>query len=160
MIPAFDARGNLPPGIHFAGWPEFAARFGQTARRRFLLTGLKAALRALQTAGCPLVYVDGSFVTNKPAPGDFDACWSVEGVQPERLDSVLLDFSEGRAAQKAAFGGELFPAQLPEGVSGRTFLTFFQTDRETGLAKGIVALPLDTMDLDRVDLEEQDLEAE
>jgi len=28
MIPAFDVDRSLPPGIHQATWPEFAARFG------------------------------------------------------------------------------------------------------------------------------------
>lgn len=152
MIPPFDRRGTLPPGIHEASWPEFAERFGGTARRRLLLAGLKLALRNLQEAGCPLVYVDGSFVTAKPEPGDFDACWGIEGVVPELLDPVLLDFSDGRAAQKAKFRGELFPAELPEGLSGRTFLEFFQTDKETGLSKGIVALDPDMVDLDAADL--------
>lgn len=90
-----------------------------------------------------MVYIDGSFVTAKDTPGDFDACWNVEGVAPERLDPIFLDFSDGRAAQKRRFGGELFPAQLPEGITGRTFLAFFQTDRRTGRGKGIVAIRLE-----------------
>jgi hypothetical protein len=68
-------------------------------------------------------------------------------VTPELLDPVLLDFSDGRAAQKARYGGELFPAELPEKDSGRTFLEFFQTDRETGKPKGIIVLDLETLDL-------------
>jgi len=69
-------------------------------------------------------------------------CWDITNVDPEHLDPVLLDFSIRRAAQKAKFGGEFFPAQLPEGISGRTFLDFFQVDKETGARKGIVALDL------------------
>ncbi len=99
-------------------------------------------MRALRDAGCRLTYVDGSFVTAKKEPGDFHACWSMAGVNPDLLDPVLLDFSNRRAAQKATYGGELFPADLPEGASGRTFLEFFQTDRDTGAAKGIVSLDL------------------
>lgn len=145
MLPPFDARGNLPAGIHAADWSEFVARFGFSARRQVLLLGLQAALTALQRAGCTLAYVDGSFVTAKKEPGDFDACWSIAGVDPTLLDPVLLDFSNGRAAQKARFGGELFPAELPEGASGRTFLEFFQTNRDTGAAKGIVALDVQAL---------------
>lgn len=142
MIPPFDATGKLPAGIHAVGWPEFAAHFGFSDRRRRLLGGLEAALRSLSDAGCTLAYVDGSFVTAKKEPGDFDACWGVAGVDPDRLDPVLLDFSDGRAAQKVRYGGELFPAELPEGLSGRTFLEFFQADRDTGAAKGIVSIAL------------------
>jgi len=33
---------------------------------------------------------------------------------------------------------------LPEGISGLTFLDFFQTDEETGARKGIVGIRLET----------------
>lgn len=111
--------------MHAASWTEFVDRFGDTPRRKWLLEGLKAAVDAL-----------------KRAPGDFDGCWDVTGVNPNLLDPVLLDFANGRAAQKAKFRGELFPAQLREGMSGRTFLEFFQTDKATGRPKGIVVLDL------------------
>jgi hypothetical protein len=142
MIPAFRPNGNLPAGIYTATWEEFVARYGFTTRRQALLVGLLAVLQALRDAGCEVVYVDGSFVIHKPEPGDFDACWDLTGVDPARLDPVLLDFSNGRTAQKSKYLGELFPAQLPEGASGRTFLDFFQTDRQTGQRKGIVRLEL------------------
>jgi hypothetical protein len=88
------------------------------------------------------VYIDGSFVSSKDFPGDFDGCWDVTGVDVTKLDPVLLDFENSRAAQKARFLGELFPAQLSEGLSGRTFLEFFQIDRNTGTQKGIVVIDL------------------
>jgi len=47
-----------------------------------------------------------------------------------------------RRAQKAKYEGEFFPAPLPEGSSGKLLLEFFQTDKETGRAKGIVAIDL------------------
>jgi hypothetical protein len=147
MLPEFDRRGNLPAGIYVTEWQVFCRRFSDTPRRAFLLAGLRQALFSLATAGCRLAYIDGSFVTAKPDPGDYDACWSVEGVDEDRLDPVFLTFDNGRAAQKARFGGELFPAELPEGISGRTFLDFFQTDKETGARKGIVAIALDLEEL-------------
>jgi len=59
------------------------------------------------------------------------------------LDPILLDFSNGRAAQKAKYLGELFPAETPEGSTGRTFLEFFQIDKQTGRPKGIVGINLE-----------------
>lgn len=141
-IPQVESDGNLPPGIHWAEWHEFAVRFGLTPYRQRILQGLHAALRSLKAAGCTTVYVDGSFVTAKDFPGDFDGCWDITGVDPSGLDPVFLDFSNHRAAQKARFLGEFFPAQLPEGISGRTFLEFFQINRDTGAPKGIVAIDL------------------
>jgi hypothetical protein len=143
LIPDFAANGDLPPGIHQSNWRELYERFGYSEYRKTLLQGLAAALEALSAANCTLVYIDGSFVTKKLEPGDYDLCWSVDGVVPDRLDPVLLDFSPaGRRAMKAKYRGDLFPAEVPEGASGRAFLDFFQTDKTTGELKGIVLLDL------------------
>ena len=147
MLPEFNRDGRLPAGIHWASWQEIQSRFGFSPRRQHLLTGLRVALGALHRAGCSTVYIDGSFVTVKHEPGDYDACWDIDGVNVEALDPVFLDFSRGRGAQKRKYLGELFPAQMPEGASGRVFLEFFQTDKETGRSKGIVALNLQEAEL-------------
>ncbi|HTA42580.1 MAG TPA: hypothetical protein VK789_09045 [Bryobacteraceae bacterium] len=123
------------------------SRFGFNRRRQALLNGLHRALLTLKISGCTAVYLDGSFVTAKSLPGDYDACWDIEGVDVTRLDPIFLDFSRGRAAQKRRFLGEFFPAQMPEGVSGRVFLEFFQIDKDTGRPKGIVALNLAEVEL-------------
>jgi hypothetical protein len=143
VIPQFDHKsGNLPPGIHEATWEELLTRYETTPRRLQLLSGLREALDALCVAGFPRVYVDGSFVTAKRDPADFDACWEVEGVDGAKLDPVLLDFSNGQAAQKARFGGELFIAQTAADPLGTSFTDLFQRDKLTGEPKGIVAIDL------------------
>ena len=141
MVP-FDSTGNLPAGVHWTDWTDLSNHFGRTPHRQRLLSGLKEALEVLRAAGCETVYLDGSFVTSKDRPRDFDACWEIFGVDVQRLDPVLLDFANGRAAQKARFGGELFPVQTPNGPSGKTFFEFFQIDKQTGDPKGIIALDL------------------
>lgn len=86
---------------------------GTTPHRLSLIAGLKAAMEQLQDAGCQIVYVDGSFVTHKIVPGDFDACWEVNEVDMDKLKKIapaLLDFSDKRKAQKAQYSGEFFPA--------------------------------------------------
>ena len=125
-----------------ASWIEIEIRFGGTPPREVLLRGLRRALGALAAAGCRIAYVDGSFVTDQVEPRDFDACWEAAGVDPDRLDPVLLDFSGRRRAQKERFGGELFPADLAADAAGTRFLDYFQRDRETGEPKGIVAVDL------------------
>ena len=45
-------------------------------------------------------------------------------------------------AQKRRFLGEFFPAQLPEGATGRQFVEFFQVNKLTGEPKGVVAIRL------------------
>lgn len=142
MIPPFEPSGDLPPGIHWADWQEFCERFGTTRHRQRLLTGLKAALDALHQASCRTAYIDGSFVTAKEVPGDFDACWDIAGVDPTLLDPILLTFDPGRATQKAKYLGELFPSSFVADSKGSTFIEFFRINKDTGLRKGIVALDL------------------
>ena len=114
MLPEFNRDGRLPAGIHWATWQEIQSRFGFSSRRQQLLGGLGLALAALNRAGCSRVYIDGSFVTIKREPGDYDACWDVDGVNVEALDSVFLDFSKGRAAQKRKYFGESSPPRCPK----------------------------------------------
>ena len=81
-------------------------------------------------------------MTSKEYPNDFDGCWDEVGVDPLALDPALLDFGNGRVAQKAKYYGEFLPASVVEVASGLSFLDFFQTT-ETGERKGIVALDLE-----------------
>lgn len=143
MLPPLNASGTLPPGVHWADWDDVQHRFGSTEHRRRLLAGLRAALAALKIAGCRALYLDGSFVTSKATPNDYDACWDVAGVDPKQLDPVLLTFDPGRMLQKAKYGGELFPASWAANQAGQPFLNFFQVDKLTGDPKGIVAINLD-----------------
>jgi hypothetical protein len=144
-IPPFSDSGNLPEGVHEASWDEIVERFETNQRRRELLQGLRQALDSLRTAGCRRAYLDGSFVTAKEEPIDFDACWETAGVDSDLLDHVLLTFSNRRAAQKERFGGELFPAEAVADPDGTRFLDYFQRDKLTGEPKGIVALDLEDM---------------
>jgi hypothetical protein len=141
VIPPFDSvTGRLPPGEHEALWDEVVERFGWNERRRRLIDGLADAVAVLAEAGCRRLWLNGSFVTSKDEPGDFDACWDQIGANLDTLDPVLFDLSDGRRMQKDRFGGELFP-NVTEGGSGLVFADFFQNDRETG-RKGIVVIDL------------------
>jgi hypothetical protein len=141
VLPPFDPdTGRLPVGVHEATWDEVVDRFGWNPRRRQLLDGFADAVDALTEVGCRRVWLNGSFVTAKEEPADFDACWDSEGVDVDALDPVLLDLSNGRAAQKARFGGELFP-NVVEATSGLSFSDFFQNERDTS-RKGIVVISI------------------
>jgi hypothetical protein len=102
-------------------------------------------LFSLKSAGCRKVHIDGSFVTDKELPNDFDGCWERAGMSLANLqqhDPVLLDFTDGRRAQKLKYGGEMFPADATEGITGTTFIAFFSRDKNTANAKGIVEIDL------------------
>lgn len=109
-----------------------------TPWRKQLLDGFRRACVALAAAGCGQVWLDGSFVTTKDVPGDFDGCWDPVGVDSALLDPVLLTFDNKRAAQKVKYLGELFPAVSPAVVGGPVFVDFFQIDKASGDPKGIL----------------------
>lgn len=138
VIPPHNPDGLLPHGVHTAGWDELEQRFATTPWRSQLLAGFRRACVALAAAGCGQVWLDGSFVTTKDVPGDFDGCWDPAGVRARLLDPVLLTFDNRRAAQKAKYLGELFPATHMAAAGGPAFVDFFQVDKVTGDPKGIV----------------------
>ncbi len=131
----------LPPGLHWATLAEVETVFAQNPHRRKLFSGLLRAAMALKAARCKYLFLDGSYVSSKPKPSDFDGCWSPDDVDPSLLDPVLLDFSNSRLNQKTKFLGELFPLNA-QAAPGQIFLDFFQVEKHTGGQKGIVAIDL------------------
>ena len=76
MMLQFDPNtGYLPPGVHAAEWSDVQVRFAENSHRARLLGGLLAACRNLVAAGCGELLLDGSFVTEKPVPRDYDGAW-------------------------------------------------------------------------------------
>jgi hypothetical protein len=143
MIPPFDEQGNLPSGVYLVDWQEVQEMLGFSERRVWLLEKLYGALTNLKGAGCQMTYLDGSFASDKETPGDIDVCYDPSGVVGARLDPVFLDFSNFRAVQKAKYGCEFFPSSATASLNPRlTYLEFFQLDKHSGEAKGIIALDL------------------
>ena len=146
-IPAYDERGNLPPGIHQATWADVASHFGSGPAREALLAGLRRALDVLAAAGCRRVWLDGSFVTDVEAregrpPRDVDVCWDLAGVDVARLSSLAPELHPLRGeptARRQRFGGDYVPVAEPV-VLGQ--VEAFQFDRD-GEPKGIVLLVLE-----------------
>ena len=136
----------LVPGVHTMSLSDFKSEFAYNDVRREQFDGLVRALRSLKAAGCENVYIDGSYVTKKPVPGDFDACWDRNTVSRNLLDPVLLDFSYPRAAQKRKYLGELFISDFPADPTSN-FFEFFQKVKDSNEAKGIVGLNLLSEDL-------------
>jgi hypothetical protein len=147
VIPAFDpATGALPPGDHRATLEEIGSRFGFTPRRRWLLKGLQAAVKAFWLAGIEDIFIDGSFCTEKPDPGDVDGYW----VEPDddvydRIDPYWIDFEMILVPQVgkwkwrmwADHGVEFFihPAMQARPAVG--FPEFFRQDRD-GVPRGVI----------------------
>ena len=143
MIPEFNEVGNLPIGVHFCYWDEFKERFGYTAKRSRLIEGLEEVMLHLKAAGCRNFFVNGSFVTSEPKPKDFDCCWD----RDDDIDynyliknaPLILNYYNS-AAQKAKYGGEIYPSDEPVNESTIS-IEFFQQDRRYR-KKGIIGINL------------------
>lgn len=133
----------LPPGIHAATLTEIEKAFAYNPWRRTLFSGLTEGAVNLAGAGCKKILLDGSYVSAKTLPGDYDACWEPQGVDFGKLDPVFSDFKNKRANQKAKFKGEFFPSSMIATDVGRAFVEFFQVDRFTGKRKGILSISID-----------------
>ena len=140
MLPPFNERGDLPPGVHRADWSEVETRFGTGFARPPLLRTLKH-LHALaaKTGHVERFLVFGSFVTDKDAPGDVDVVLVMAA--EFRLEEAPRESRTvfAHADADARFGASVFWVRrgiLPESEMA-AFVEFWQTRRD-GLRRGIV----------------------
>lgn len=111
-----------------------------------LARGPLRAVTNLRDAGAVNLWLDGSFVTDKRNPNDFDGVWDPSRIDLRRVDSVLVDLADlrcGRLKQKAKYHGELLVSAI-ESRTGLPFEQFFQQTPD-GDIKGIVLLDLRTL---------------
>lgn len=144
MIPNFQPNGTLPLGIHWSTIEEIRDKLCFSKKRFFLFSGLERAILSLKNAGCQTIYLDGSFSTSKENPGDIDVCWELVNVDLDVLliiEPVFFDFSFKREAQKSKFGCEFFPSNSIAAPPNKTYLDFFQQDKD-GNPKGIIGLKI------------------
>lgn len=132
--------GLLPPGVYDATLEEVRVRYAINPRRIALFKGMESGIENLFLSGSPLIYLDGSYITTKPRPDDYEICWDPRFVDPKNLDPIFLDFLEERNRQKQKYGGEYFPSTMVEIGSGKAFADYFQKDKHSGAIKGIVRI--------------------
>ena len=140
MIPEFNAYGELPEGTHDATLDEIEARYAITAHRETLFECFSDWVDHMRSAGCHTFHLDGSYITNKDHPDDYDALWDTRGVDTSLIHPCLLAYPKDRDAIKDRFGGDIFPDHaIPEG-SISFYLDRFQreTREDVPRRKGII----------------------
>ena len=141
-LPASLPTGYLPPGIHRATLEEIVARFGAaTPRRQTLATRLQTLLTLARATGrLRRAFVWGSFVTEKPFPGDLDVFLLMQigfdqeftTLPPEQRDL----FDHGRA--RLLFEADVFWATEAIGEEELvSWLSVYQLSRDL-VERGIV----------------------
>lgn len=73
-LPDFNDNGDLPTGIHQATLEEIIERFGRWSPQRLIMAQRLERIYSLavETGHLDRFIIFGSFVTNKPDPGDVD----------------------------------------------------------------------------------------
>ena len=141
----FNSNGILKRGIHTITWEEFTRQFGYNEHRQKLLRGLLRGIRLLQRVGCHSIYIGGSYVTTKEFPSDVDVVWESSDMSFERVrrvSPIFFEMTPGSPDQKARFMSEFYPSEGKEGISGLTFLEFFQRDWKEGRRRGIIKIDI------------------
>jgi hypothetical protein len=141
VLPALDEKGDLPPGVHAAGWTEIEQRFGtgNDARVRAFATLKRLHTLASRTGALRNFYVFGSFVSAVPVPRDVDvvlimsARFKVEDCPPESRSL----FSHAQA--EARYGASIFwvRGEVVTDLAMQEFLGVWQTKRD-GTLRGIL----------------------
>jgi len=144
LIPNFLPNGFLPEGIHEATFAEVQQKLGFSRKREQLLNKMKYLIEICQLMGCDVIYLDGSFVSAKIAPNDYDACWDCTKNKKQVMSKVCESYLNADSeTQKDFFGGEIYPAfakaPLNEDIS---ILTYFQRVQFCNEHKGIIKIRL------------------
>jgi hypothetical protein len=144
VLPALTLAGDLPPGVHRAGWPEFQNRFGVSSPRRVWLLGrLRLLLDLAATSGkLQKVFIWGSFVTAKLSPKDVDILLILDqDFEVERVSAAAqVVFDSVRA--KLLFEADVFWSRSSIGNEILDlWLDTYQTSRNFQ-RRGIVELEL------------------
>ena len=147
-LPEFRPDGWLLEGHHAASWEEIAARFGGEpgSRRAAILSSLLAwrdEARANGLAG--LVVLNGSFISDKDAPGDFDLFFLYDEAAEARIeaDFEARALTQYQSCRAMGFLGDVFalPASLGRISPLLGGTDMYDTDRR-GKQKGVVEVIL------------------
>jgi hypothetical protein len=137
VLPNFDENGYLPPGIYVARMAEIKRRLAYNKCRLRLFAGLMRLAKHLKSVGCNTLYLNGSFITDKAEPGDYDSVWEYEGVS-NTIDPLLRNGWDLKEI-KRKYLGDVF-CRMPE-IMGKDHVEFFQMDRDR-VPKGIIRIDL------------------
>jgi hypothetical protein len=148
-IPEFDEEtGYLPAGDHCASLDELEKRYCWNYRRREIFTGLKRVIEQLEANGVKIIWIDGSFVTDRARPRDVDVIY----IPPPGNDPAgwgLLSPPRRRDLKKI-WRVDLWKYPSPQPVPGKPFQRqtikeYFSTD-EDDVPKGFIQLTKEVED--------------
>jgi hypothetical protein len=141
-IPPLQEDGLLPPGLYVADMNEIEERFGKsTPRRSELFARLHTFVELARHCGALRMFINGSFVTAKPEPGDVDVViWLSENYYEllKRADKEAIRLEEMFDTREPAEAFSVF-----EELDWNEWIDFFSLVREyPNKRKGLVEVKL------------------
>lgn len=140
--------GLLPEGEHPLDWKSIVSLFGTSPRRQGLLQKLHELCLILKRAGVETVWLDGSFVTSKPTPNDFDMSFDLSDAAFARLPDYPFKVKNAATRLRSHFCGDIKVEPMADGYRYHKDLWPYVKDHEHngkaifGLKKGIVVIAL------------------
>jgi hypothetical protein len=141
-LPAFNAEGDLPPGVYRAVLSEVLERFGHGSVQRRVVSDRLTRVYQLVAATGQLArfIVFGSFVTAKDEPNDVDIVLLME----ETFDLASVTGEAALVFQHmeadAHFGASVFWTRRSGAIGGeQAMIEYWQVRREGG-HRGIVEI--------------------
>jgi len=99
--------GLLPVGEHELKWKEICDLFGTTTHRNNLLELLHKVCTILKDAGVSRIWLNGSFVTSKERPGDYDLSYEIDEEIFNNLPENPFKMSNADTLLRGRFGGDI-----------------------------------------------------
>ncbi len=136
MVLNFDKKGNLENDL-ILSVTEFKEAFGYSEERKKKIDSLLELARALSSFNCGLMYIVGSFVTNKKQPNDIDVCFDITEVDLKALKKRYPELYTEKGQKEIH---ELLKVHLIYFTSYDTeILDWFRFDRN-GNKRGIIKI--------------------
>ena len=139
MIPRLNRYGYLPQGVHKANLTEVKKSFSRSSsKRKELFKGVRSVARLLRKHKKHIkkFLLNGSYVTSKEAPEDFDCIVILK----EGFDFNSPEARKLRRSKKL-FNGQILFVMEEDVARCHTLLDFFGHDRDRRV-KGLVEVKL------------------
>jgi hypothetical protein len=145
MALRYNEQGNLEPGFYDMSLEEVRSIFCHNKHRSWLFEGIELAIEHLKKIGCKTIFLDGSYITKKELPKDFDLCWDdtdLSIVTAAKICPELFDCGWRMQKMKNRYRGDVAPANsIADFNKGINFLGYFTEDKQ-GRDKGIIRISI------------------
>lgn len=144
-IPALNRHGILPPGIHDSDIYEFMDRFCINPNRQEIWSGFLDFIHWFKNLNITtVIYLDGSYATDKIVPKDIDVVVDVSDGTDDQLGAAFSLFATKQAWIKETYKVDFWFYHPASGNDLRLFFQYLRNEEceqrglTIGSRKGII----------------------